>query len=233
MKRVLLVSLTLIIVFSLSFVLAEESGLVDQQNIQRIIDRFLASPNGRMILSGFVFALFSLDIILPVPSSLVMLSASSVLGGLPAFFICLAGLCASGALAYEVCRKDQLTRLFLGQDEDKSQQHWIPPLQKHGFWIVVITRPIPMMTELFSCLAGVAKMSRWSYYSASVLANVAFAFTYTLLPTALGLRDDHWPFTIGFGLPAIWMGIWWLGVKTWGNDPLSNIEGTRSSSNRT
>jgi uncharacterized membrane protein YdjX (TVP38/TMEM64 family) len=213
MKRLALISLSLLVIFSLSFVMAEESGLISQENTFNIIDLIMSMKHGHTYLSIFVFLLFSLDIVLPVPSSLVMLAAASVLGPTSAFLICFIGLCASATLAYEVCRKGLLTRLFLGQHSDEQSQKWVIRLKRHGFWIIMITRPIPMMTELFSCLAGVAKVPRWRYYSASALANAVFALTYTILPTALGLDHDHWPFTIGFGLPGVLMGVWWLGSK--------------------
>lgn len=121
-------------------------------------------------------ALLVADVLLPVPSSLLMIANGTLLGLLGGSLASLASSTAGGMLAF-----------WLGRRGSPHLMAWIPVeeklraerfFRKWGAAAVVMTRPVPILAESIGVLAGTTQLS-WTRYSvAVVLGNIPAALLY-------------------------------------------------------
>jgi uncharacterized membrane protein YdjX (TVP38/TMEM64 family) len=151
MNRVLLISLVLFGVFLAVFGLATALGL-DLEQVDQQLGNF---PVWVAILVAL--GLLIADVVLPVPSSLIMI-ANGALFGLPmgALISLMGGFGAS------------LVGYWLGRTGSPRLQKWIPPsdlerghrfFERWGSLSVIVSRPIPLISETVAVAAGICKLS--------------------------------------------------------------------------
>jgi len=119
-------------------------------------------------------ALLALDVLLPVPSSVVMVVLGKLYGFAPGAALALVGSVASAALAWGLGRRGErwLARA-MGAESRAAADAW---LARHGAFALALTRPVPILAETFALLAGARGMP---------LGRVLLAATLGILPAAL------------------------------------------------
>lgn len=118
------------------------------------------------------------DVFLPVPSSLVSLSAGGALGlwlGSAAIWTgmtlgCLVGWAAGRGLLAPVDRAIAL--------QQKNQPTW-------GVWSLILCRPIPVLAEMSVLVTAARGMGLWAHTMACGLANIPIAVIYAHFGAAL------------------------------------------------
>lgn len=118
--------------------------------------------------------LLALDVLLPVPSSVVMVVLGKLYGFALGAALALAGSLASAVLAWFLGRRGErwLDRA-LTREERAAADAW---LARHGAFALALTRPVPILAETFALLAGARGMP---------LARVVLAATLGILPAVL------------------------------------------------
>lgn len=125
-----------------------------------------------------VVLLLGIDLVLPIPSSLVMILSGALFGGLPGGFLSLLGSLIGNLLGFELARRygRRFTERHLGeQDFDHSRRL----LQKYGPLAIILSRPIPVLMETFSLVAGLTSMSRHVFLTASIMGTLPVSFIYS------------------------------------------------------
>jgi uncharacterized membrane protein YdjX (TVP38/TMEM64 family) len=117
------------------------------------------------------------DVLLPVPSSLVSATATVAWGpwrggALVAVGMTLGSIfgCALGRWAGR-----ERVRRWLGPSEDERLRRLY---ERHGEWIVLTLRPVPVLAEASAVFAGVGRMPWGRYLALSTVANVVVALFY-------------------------------------------------------
>ena len=161
--------------------------------------------SGSTVVAAASVALLALDVLLPVPSSVVMVANGTLFGLVGGGLVSAAGLLASSLLAYSMgrwagdrfgarLRHDEVTRLRL-------------LLHRHGAVFIVATRSVPIVAELAGLLAGAGPMAFGRYFYASALGATAVGFSYALIGTWL---DDSNSVPVVFGVgAAVTAVMWW------------------------
>lgn len=148
-----------------------------------------------------------LDVLLPVPSSVVMVVLGRLYGFGAGAGLSLAGSVLSAALAWSLGRRAEglLTR-WMSPAERRSADAW---LARHGLFALALSRPVPILAETFALLAGARGMP---------LGRVLLAATLGILPAALlyawagSAGRDAVEDALLFGLTLLVSGIlWWAG----------------------
>lgn len=156
-------------------------------------------------LAGIV--LLIADIVLPIPSTVVMSALGWMYGWLLGGVIAAAGSFLSGLVAYAACR-------WLG----RSAARWIAGeaglqrgedlFAKRGGWLVALSRWMPVLPEAVACLAGLVRM-RWRTFVLSLACGsvpMGFAFA------AIGaVGQDHAGLAIA--LSAVVPVVLWLAAQ--------------------
>jgi len=172
--------------------------------------RFLEDPADWMAGRGGLPAasagvgLLIADVFLPVPSSLVMIAHGALFGVVLGTGLSLLGSLGATLFGFAVGRRGGglLARLVTPKEKKKADAL----LARWGALAILITRPIPLLAETVSILAGASPMG-WGRMTAAALAGSApAALLYALTgATARSLANG----LLMFGAVILMAGIFW------------------------
>ncbi|WP_245808074.1 VTT domain-containing protein [Deinococcus hopiensis] len=120
------------------------------------------------------------DVVLPVPSSLIMVANGALYGTVIGAALSLLGTIGATLLGYFLGKRGSpfLTRHIPLHARETSQQL----LQRWGLLAIIITRPVPLLAETTAILAGTSGL-RWT---SVMLAAAAGALPAAILYAAAG-----------------------------------------------
>lgn len=159
---------------------------------------------GALALAG----LLALDILLPVPSSLVSTACGALLGFVPGMLVSAAGMTASCAIGYRLGRAmagGRASRIMRAGDLRAGEDL----ADRHGHWAVVLLRGVPVLAEVSVVLAGIAGMPFRRFMAMTFLANIGISAAYTLAGSAASDGESFLlPFAASLALPALaWLAL--------------------------
>lgn len=173
--------------------------------------RLMAKPGAVAALA--VVGILCVDIFVPIPSSLVMISSGAVFGVGPGALLSLIGSLSGNVLGFELARRygRGLAERLVGRDQvDRMGRVFT----RYGAVAVILSRPVPVIMETLSLVAGLARMRRTTFLSTSLLGTIPACLLYayagafsrnagTLLPA----------FFAAVALPAVGWGLWQLSIS--------------------
>jgi 3-dehydroquinate synthase len=136
-----------------------------------------SAADHRLGAGGIVFTLLMVDILLPVPSSLVMVLSGSLLGVGWGSLVSLTGSLGGQWLGYELARRfgpRAADRLIGHADRNRLEQL----MDRHGAAAVVVTRALPVVLETVSVVAGLAGMRRSTFLIAATVGTAPIVVAY-------------------------------------------------------
>ncbi len=124
-----------------------------------------------------LFGLLSLDVFLPVPSSLVNTLAGAKLGALAGGFVCFAGLSVGAAIGFGLAKMagPALQRRWLKEEDAASLKKFA---DTWGVVTLVVTRALPILAEATVVLLGVQGLSWRKFWPPVLFANAGIALAY-------------------------------------------------------
>ena len=124
-----------------------------------------------------VVGLLAADIVLPVPSSLIMVLSGAAFGVLWGSVLSLAGSIGGEWLGFELVRRygRGMSRRLVGDDEVRQLERLFA---RHGAAAVVVTRALPIVMETMSVVAGLSGMRRSTFLVASVIGTLPVVVIY-------------------------------------------------------
>jgi uncharacterized membrane protein YdjX (TVP38/TMEM64 family) len=140
-----------------------------------------------LALAGLLaIGLLIADVFLPIPSSLIMIANGALLGTLGGGMLSLVG--GTGAA---------LTGYWVGRMGQKVAQKWVKESElargkqffdRWGLFSVILSRPIPLISETVAVVAGLCKMRFAPLLIGSLAGNIPAAFIYAW--AGANLRQD-------------------------------------------
>ncbi len=172
MKRTLLLILGLAAAILLSkFVLEDwlRLDLVDE------VQAWIAGAGAGSALA--VVLLLAIDMLLPVPSSLVMILSGAAFGVMWGSVISLAGSVGGEWLGFELVRRygRRASARLIG---DAELERLSGVMARHGAAAVAVTRAVPVLMETISVVAGLSAMKRSTFLLASLLGTAPIVVVY-------------------------------------------------------
>jgi len=203
MKWFIGIAVGLFTLFTVTFLLAESFGLVNEQFfIQHLVALRERSGSGAWV-GLVIFGLLAADLVLPIPSSIVMTLSGYFLGVGTGTLVSFGGAMVSALLGFGLCRgfgQKAFNRL-IGQDDVSRVERL---LERYGAWAIILSRSVPMLTEVMSCLAGLSRMRFPLFLSLSVAGTLPLCLVYAWAgsksqqtPTGIG-----WAVLLAFVIPA-------------------------------
>ncbi len=154
-------------------------------------------------LAGMV--LLVADIVLPVPSTVVMSALGWMYGWWTGGLICVAGSLLAGTAAYAACRwlGRGAARWMAGEDGLIRAEEIF---SRRGGWLVALSRWMPVLPEAVACLAGLARMRPSVFFSALLCGSVPMGFAFAGIGH-LGHREPGWAVALSGIVPVLlWLG---------------------------
>ena len=165
-------------------------------------------------LAAFVgVGLLLVDVLLPVPSSLVMVLHGALFGVLIGAALSLLGSVGAALMAFGLGRRGSplLDRLVSAEERARADRL----LRRWGPLAIVITRPLPLLAEATAILAGTSTMPWGRAALAALLGALPMALLYAAVG-ALAATVYHWTLAFVLVLPvagAYWLLGRWLGGR--------------------
>ena len=130
-----------------------------------------------------IVGLLTIDIVLPVPSSLVSTAAGATLGFFPGVVASTIGLTLSCLFGYVLGRSGGrlIVRRLVG---DKDLETVAAHFQTKGYWTLIVMRPVPVLAEGSVLVAGVMRMNPKTFSSVTLLGNVGISLVYCAVGAA-------------------------------------------------
>ena len=124
-----------------------------------------------------VVALLASDVFLPVPSSLVMVLSGAAFGVVRGALLALVGSVLGEWLGFELVRRygRRMAARIVGDGDLETFNRFFA---RHGALAVIVTRPLPVVMETMSVVAGLSGMSRKVFLAASVIGTFPIVVIY-------------------------------------------------------
>lgn len=157
----------------------------------------LAAAVGFLLLVG--------DVLLPVPTSLVMIAHGALFGVLWGTLLSLAGAMGASAFGFALGRRGGRLMERVASSEERRRADAL--FDRWGDIAVVASRPVPVLAETLAVVAGTTRLSWRRFLLASLGGSVPAALLYALTGATAATLDNT---LLVFGLVILVAGLFWL-----------------------
>jgi uncharacterized membrane protein YdjX (TVP38/TMEM64 family) len=204
MKRYLLVITVMMALFLAAFIIVESLG-----------GTVLNDPGPWMNSGGVTAAVIGVglliaDVLLPVPSSLVMVAHGALFGVWVGTLLSLTGSVGAALFGFAIGRRGEKAWKKLMTEEERARADDL--LKRWGVMAIVVTRPIPIVAETVAIVAGTSSLGWGSVAIASLAGSVPPALLYAITGAAIA---DLQSSTLVFGLVILIAVLIGLGSAGW------------------
>jgi uncharacterized membrane protein YdjX (TVP38/TMEM64 family) len=156
--------------------------------VEEAIARWLREEQANWVIGVAVILVLSLDVFLPIPSSAVSTIAGRMAGWFPGTLFSWIGMMLGALLGFALARWGG--RPLAQRFSDQVELDRLDGLaRRHGIWILILLRPVPVLAEASTLLMGLSSM-RWAKFLLAVgpvnlfisLCFVALGQSIPLLP---------------------------------------------------
>jgi uncharacterized membrane protein YdjX (TVP38/TMEM64 family) len=177
MKRYLLIMAAMLAFFLLLFLAVEALGL------PLLKDPTPWMKHGGMLAASVGVGLLIADVLLPVPSSLVMVANGSLFGVVVGTLLSLVGSVGAALFGFAIGRRGGrlLNRVVTPPEQERVNQL----LARWGTLAIVLTRPIPLLAETVAIMAGASTLGWGQVAVAALVGSFVPALLYALTGAAV------------------------------------------------
>ena len=178
--------------------------------VEQLNPSFLTNPpnfmNARSIgaaLAGVV--LLIADVILPVPSSLIMIANGALFGVALGTVLSMLGYLGAGLMGFLIGRRSEALLARFVPPEEQARADRL--LDEWGWFAVIMTRPVPLLAETTAIMAGASVMT----WRSMILATLAGSLPVTLMYALTGATAANFDsIVLSLGLALLMAGLFWL-----------------------
>lgn len=202
MKRFVFLVVGVCVLFTVLFFVGTEVLHYDNAYLQARLEELRHSPNGAWLAAAAIVGLLIGDLLLPIPSSLVMALSGMFYGPLMGALVAFAGSMLCVMTGFGICRAGGHAYMerFLGKQDLHRISVWF---EKYGVALILVSRPVPMLSEVLSCVAGLSDLRARTFLIASALGHFPVCLLYAYLGSR-GSLSDPWPMVAaGLGIPGV------------------------------
>lgn len=144
------------------------------------VERWRDNPPTPALLATLIAAILASDVFLPVPSGPVSTLAGSALGAWPGALTSCLGMTMGAAIAFGLARRwgRPLAQRWTSAERLADLE---AACREHGLWMLVVTRPLPILAEACALLTGALQMSWTRFLPAVVASNLVISAAYAHL----------------------------------------------------
>jgi uncharacterized membrane protein YdjX (TVP38/TMEM64 family) len=146
------------------------------------LERWQSSPPPPSTLAAMVVGILAVDVVLPVPSGPITTLAASHLGAALGTAASTLGMTIGATIAFALA-KGMTWKSFRPREADGEpvSAEAVEACRDHGLWLLVITRPLPIMAEAAVLLVGSLQMPWRTFLPPVIVSNLVISATYSLL----------------------------------------------------
>ncbi len=202
MRLLIAVGFGLFLLLTLAYLVLVPTGLISQEQLGLAFENQMESA-GRAWASLLVILLLTIDLVMPVPSSAVMTLSGYYLGVFLGALVNFVGAVSAAVLGFWVCQRygQEGFQRMIGED-GSSKVEWF--FRRYGDWAIILSRPVPMVTEVISCLAGLSRMSWRRFLMLTSAGSLPISLVYAWAGhQAQGKLTTAWAVLIALVFPVL------------------------------
>jgi uncharacterized membrane protein YdjX (TVP38/TMEM64 family) len=158
--------------------------LVEALGVPLLVDPTPWLRQGGVWAAALGVALLIADVLLPVPSSLVMVAHGALFGVFAGTLLSLLGSTGAAVFGFWIGRRGGklLERLVTAEERERANAM----LERWGTLAVVVTRPIPLLAETVAIMAGASPLGWGRTVLAAFAGSLPPALLYALTGASAG-----------------------------------------------
>lgn len=162
----------------------------------------------RAYTGAILILLLAVDIVMPIPSSLVSTACGMTLGFAGGALASFAGMSISATTGYLIgCTASPAVKRMIGETEIA----WLKAFQqRNGVWMLLALRPVPVLAEASILFSGLSRQPLPGVVIATLLGNMAVSLAYAAVG-AWGKASDS--FLPAFGASLLISGAFMLRMR--------------------
>ena len=199
MKRYLLTVVALIVLFTVLFVIVEGLG------VPLLSDPMPWMKHGGILAASIGVGLLIADVVLPVPSSIVMVAHGALFGVWWGTMLSLVGSVGAAVFGFAIGRRGGrlLERVVTPAERERASSI----LERWGTLAIIVTRPVPLVAETVAIMAGASSMNWRALIVASIAGSLPPALLYALTGAAVADLQNT---ALMFGVVLLVAGMFWF-----------------------
>ena len=215
MKRYLSVMALMLAFFLALFFIVEALG------VPLLTDPTPWMNRGGVLAATVGVGLLIADVLLPVPSSLVMVAHGALFGVVLGTVLSLLGSVGAALFGFALGRRGGglLERMVSREERTRADRL----LNRYGALAIIVTRPIPLLAETVAIMAGASSLGWGRVTLAALAGSLPPALLYALTGAAVANFQNT---ALMFGVVLLIAGFFWF-VANWA-EPLFNKGRDRS-----
>ena len=199
MKRYLLTVVALIALFTILFLIVEALG------VPLLSDPTPWMKHGGVLAATIGVGLLIADVVLPVPSSIVMVAHGALFGVLWGTMLSLLGSVGAAVFGFAIGRRGGALLERVVTPAERARASDI--LARWGTLAIIVTRPVPLLAETVAIMAGASSMTWRAIVVASIAGSLPPALLYALTGAAVANLQNT---ALMFGIVLLIAGVFWL-----------------------
>lgn len=198
MNRYIYIFIFICVFTILIFILFEASGFT--------FETLLAGNQSKSWLALVSVLLLAVDVVLPIPSSVIMVSNGVLFNFLPGGLLSVTGGLLSSSIGYFVGRKaNNLVKKFTSSFQQEQAKAF---LEKYGAMAMIASRPIPVLAESVSIMSGTLNWSFKKVFINSLIGLLPICFIYSFTGAySLSFNNAWIAFVFNISVAAI---VWFV-----------------------
>jgi uncharacterized membrane protein YdjX (TVP38/TMEM64 family) len=158
-----------------------------------------------MLTALLGIGLLAADVILPVPSSVVMVANGALFGVIGGTLLSVGGSTGAALIGFSIGRRGGPLMARLVPPKERARADHL--LSRWGGLAMVITRPVPLLAETVAIMAGTSPLGWRQAALASFVGSLPPALLYALTGATTAALTSG---VLMFGLVLLVAGIFWL-----------------------
>lgn len=153
---------------------------VGGESFLSIANAWQDNPPTRTTLALAITAILASDVFLPVPSGPISTLAGSQLGVVTGTLVSTVGMTLGAIIAFGLAKAwgRPLAQRYSSAEQLADLE---TSCQQHGVWMLILTRPLPILAEACALLVGTLQMSWQQFLPPVLLSNLLIAGSYAVL----------------------------------------------------
>lgn len=170
MNRYIYIFIFICFITITSFILFEAAGFT--------FEGLLNNKTSKPLLALISVVLLGIDVILPIPSSIIMITNGVLFGFVAGGILSLTGGLISSVTGYFIgLKSNKLARKFSSETEEAKARTF---LEKYGSIAIIASRPIPVLAESISIMSGTLNWNFKKVLINSFIGLLPISFVYSL-----------------------------------------------------
>ena len=211
MKLLIKSILILVGIFTTTLLIIKFSGVLTVEDIKEIFANLKSQPS--YVLGGIIVLFLFIDLFIAVPTMTIIILAGYFIGFELAVLYTFIGLLSASLTGYFLSRKygNKVLDKLSSNEEQKIQMTEL--FNKHGVLVIVLSRAVPMLPEISSCLAGTCNMSLKRFLLAWSIGTIPYLCVITYAGSISNLDNPMPAIYAAIGITLLFWFVWMIFMR--------------------